>query len=226
MITVADVKSDEEVKAIMFIAESQIEALGFTEHSVRHSSIVSKWAGEILEQIGADEHSVELVRIAGYLHDIGNSVNREDHAQSGALLAYKILTRMGMEYRDAAAIMMAIGNHDENQGLPVSDITAALIIADKADVHKSRVRSNTTLMRMDNWGNLNIHDRVNLAAEKSGVTVDKQAREIILNIVIDTDKCPVMDYFEIYFKRMQLSSRAADFLGWKFVLIINDVRLL
>lgn len=211
MITVADVKSDEEVKAIMFIAESQIEALGFTEHSVRHSSIVSKWAGEILEQIGADEHSVELVRIAGYLHDIGNSVNREDHAQSGALLAYKILTRMGMEYRDAAAIMMAIGNHDENQGLPVSDITAALIIADKADVHKSRVRSNTTLMRMDNWGNLNIHDRVNLAAEKSGVTVDKQAREIILNIVIDTDKCPVMDYFEIYFKRMQLSRRAADF---------------
>ncbi len=226
MITVADVKSDEEVKAIMFIAESQIEALGFTEHSVRHSSIVSKWAGEILEQIGADEHSVELVRIAGYLHDIGNSVNREDHAQSGALLAYKILTRMGMEYRDAAAIMMAIGNHDENQGLPVSDITAALIIADKADVHKSRVRSNTTLMRMDNWGNLNIHDRVNLAAEKSGVTVDKKAREIILNIVIDTDKCPVMDYFEIYFKRMQLSRRAADFLGWKFVLIINDVRLL
>lgn len=226
MITVADVKSDEEVKAIMFIAESQIEALGFTEHSVRHSSIVSKWAGEILEQIGADEHSVELVRIAGYLHDIGNSVNREDHAQSGALLAYKILTRMGMEYRDAAAIMMAIGNHDENQGLPVSDITAALIIADKADVHKSRVRSNTTLMRIDNWGNLNIHDRVNLAAEKSGVTVDKQAREIILNIVIDTDKCPVMDYFEIYFKRMQLSRRAADFLGWKFVLIINDVRLL
>ena len=226
MITVADVKSDEEVKAIMFIAESQIEALGFTEHSVRHSSIVSKWAGEILEQIGADEHSVELVRIAGYLHDIGNSVNREDHAQSGALLAYKILTRMGMEYRDAAAIMMAIGNHDENQGLPVSDITAALIIADKADVHKSRVRSNTSLMRIDNWGNLNIHDRVNLAAEKSGVTVDKKAREIILNIVIDTDKCPVMDYFEIYFKRMQLSRRAADFLGWKFVLIINDVRLL
>ncbi len=226
MITVADVKNDEEVKAIMFMAESQIEALGFTEHSVRHSSIVSKWAGEILEQIGADEHRVELVRIAGYLHDIGNSVNREDHAQSGAILAYKILTRMGMEYKDAAAIMMAIGNHDENQGLPVSDITSALIIADKADVHKSRVRHNTTLMRIDNFGNLNIHDRVNLAAEKSGVSVDKTTREIILSIVIDTEKCPVMDYFEIYFKRMQLCRRAADFLGWKFVLIINDVRLL
>ncbi len=226
MITVADVKSDEEVKAIMYMAESQIEALGFTEHSVRHSSIVSKWAGDILEQIGADEHRIELAKIAGYLHDIGNSVNREDHAQSGALLAYKILTRMGMDYRDAAAIMMAIGNHDENQGLPVSDVTAALIIADKADVHKSRVRSNTTLMRIENWGNLNIHDRVNLAAEKSGITVNRGTGEIILNIIIDTDKCPVMDYFEIYFKRMQLSRRAADFLGWKFALIINDVRLL
>lgn len=226
MITVADVKSDEEVKAIMYMAESQIEALGFTEHSVRHSSIVSKWAGEILEQIGGDAHRVELARIAGFLHDIGNSVNREDHAQSGAILAYHILTRMGMEYKDAADIMMAIGNHDEHQGLPVSDITSALIIADKADVHKSRVRSNTTRMNVTNISELNIHDRVNLAAEKSGVSVEKQTREIILNIVIDTEKCPVMDYFEIYFKRMQLCRRAADFLGWKFVLIINDVHFL
>ena len=226
MITYSDVRNDEEVKAIMYMAESQIEALGFTEHSVRHSSIVSKWAGEILEQIGADEHRVELARIAGFLHDIGNSVNREDHAQSGAILAYKILTRLGMEYKDAAEIMMAIGNHDENQGLPVSDITSALIIADKADVHKSRVRTNTTRMSVTNISQLNIHDRVNLAAEKSGVSVDKETREIILKIIIDTEKCPVMDYFEIYFKRMQLCRRAADFLGWKFVLIINDVRFL
>ena len=226
MITYSDVRNDEEVKAIMYMAESQIEALGFTEHSVRHSSIVSKWAGEILEQIGADEHRVELARIAGFLHDIGNSVNREDHAQSGAILAYKILTRLGMEYKDAAEIMMAIGNHDENQGLPVSDITSALIIADKADVHKSRVRTNTTRMSVTNISQLNIHDRVNLAAEKSGVSVDKETREIILNIIIDTEKCPVMDYFEIYFKRMQLCRGAADFLGWKFVLIINDVRFL
>lgn len=223
MITVTDVKNDAEVKAIMYMAENQIEALGFTEHSVRHSSIVSKWAGEILSALGADAHRVELVRIAGYLHDIGNSVNREDHAQSGALLAYNILTRMGLDYRDAAEIMMAIGNHDEGQGLPVSDITAALIIADKADVHKSRVRSNTTRMSTDN---LNIHDRVNLAAEKSVVYVDKETNEIVLNIVIDTEKCPVMDYFEIYFKRMQLCRRAADFLGSRFVLIINNVRLL
>lgn len=223
MITIADVKNDEEVKAIMSIAESQIEALGFTEHSVRHSSIVSKWAGDILEGVGGEAHRVELARIAGYLHDIGNSVNREDHAQSGALLAYNILTRMKMKYLDAAEIMMAIGNHDEKQGLPVSDVTAALIIADKADVHKSRVRSNITRLNTDG---LNIHDRVNLAAEKSLVYVDKGSGEIVLNIVIDTDKCPVMDYFEIYFKRMQLSRKAADFLGKKFVLIINGVRLL
>ena len=223
MITVADVKNDEEVKVIMAIAESQIEALGFTEHSVRHSSIVSKWAGDILSAIGAQPRRVELVQIAGYLHDIGNSVNREDHAQSGALLAYNILTRMGMEYKEAAEIMMAIGNHDEKQGLPVSDLTAALIIADKADVHKSRVRTNITRMSM---GNLNIHDRVNLAAEKSFVQVDTETNEIVLNITIDTDLCPVMDYFEIYFNRMQLCRRAADFLDRKFVLIINNVRLL
>ena len=223
MITVAEIKNDEEVKVIMSIAESQIEALGFTEHSVRHSSIVSKWAGEILDSIGAEQMRVELAQIAGYLHDIGNSVNREDHAQSGALLAYNILTRMGMPYKEAAEIMMAIGNHDEQQGLPVSDITAALIIADKADVHKSRVRTNITRMSM---GNLNIHDRVNLAAEKSFVHVDEKTNEIILNITINTDLCPVMDYFEIYFKRMQLCRRAADFLDRKFGLMINNVRLL
>ena len=222
MITVTDIKNDEEVKVIMAIAESQIEALGFTEHSVRHSSIVSKWAGEILSAIGAQPRRVELVQIAGYLHDIGNSVNREDHAQSGALLAYNILTRMGMEYKEAAEIMMAIGNHDESQGLPVSDLTAALIIADKADVHKSRVRTNITRMSM---GNLNIHDRVNLAAEKSFVYVNKDTNEIVLNITINTELCPVMDYFEIYFKRMQLCRRAADFLGKKFALIINNVQL-
>lgn len=223
MITVAEIKNDEEVKVIMSIAESQIEALGFTEHSVRHSSIVSKWAGEILDSIGAEQRRVELAQIAGYLHDIGNSVNREDHAQSGALLSYNILTRMGMPYKEAAEIMMAIGNHDEQQGLPVSDITAALIIADKADVHKSRVRTNITRMSM---GNLNIHDRVNLAAEKSFVHVDEKTNEIILNITINTDLCPVMDYFEIYFKRMQLCRRAADFLDRKFGLMINNVRLL
>ena len=128
-----------------------------------------------------------------------------------------------MAYKDAADVMMAIGNHDESEGIPVSDLTAALILADKADVHKSRVRKNLTNVSMEN---INIHDRVNLAAERSILSVDENAKEIILNITIDTNKCPVMDYFEIYFKRMQLCRRAADFLERKFVLIINDVRFL
>ena len=223
MITVADIKNDEEVKVIMSIAESQIEALGFTEHSVRHSSIVSKWAGEILAAIGAEQRRIELAQIAGYLHDIGNSVNREDHAQSGALLAYNILTRIGLEYKEAAEVMMAIGNHDESQGLPVSDLTAALIIADKADVHKSRVRTNITRMSM---GNLNIHDRVNLAAEKSFVSVDENTSEIILNITINTELCPVMDYFEIFLERMILCRKAAEFFHLSFKLDINGVNVL
>lgn len=205
----------------MYMAENQIEALGFTEHSVRHSSIVSNWAGEILRGIGADEHRVELAKIAGYLHDIGNSINRDNHAQSGAILAYKILTRMGMSYMDAADVMMAIGNHDEHEGLPVSDITSALILADKADVHKSRVKNT-----INDVFKANIHDRVNLAAERSFVKVENEGKTIALHIEIDTAICSVMDYFEIYFGRMQLSRKAAEFLGCRFALVINGVALL
>lgn len=218
MVKIEDIKSDPEVIAIMTMSARQIEALGFTEHSIRHSSIVSKWSGDILRELGEPIERVRLAEIAGYLHDIGNAVCREDHNQSGALMAYRILTRMGMDYYDALDIMMAIGNHDEKVGLPVSDISSALILADKADVHKSRVKH----VRDDN----NIHDRVNLAAEKSYLTVDKDTREITLHITINTTLCPVMDYFEIYFKRMQLCRRAAEFLKGKFSLIINDLQLL
>lgn len=223
MITISDIKNDEEVKAIMYTSEMQIEALGFTEHSIRHASIVSKWAGDVLRGINSKQERITLAEIAGYLHDMGNSVNRFNHAQTGALIAYNILTRIGMPYKDASEIMMAIGNHDESEGLPVSDITAALILADKADVHKSRVRKNLTNVSMEN---INIHDRVNLAAERSLLSVDDKKGEIVLNITIDTSKCPVMDYFEIYFKRMQLCRRAADFLERKFVLVINGLRFL
>lgn len=215
MINVKAVKSDAEVVAIMKVAETQIEMLGYTEHSTRHSSIVSKWAGDILRKTGADERDINLAEIAGYLHDVGNSVSRVDHAQSGAILAYKILTRMGMDYLSASEIMMAIGNHDETSGVPVSKISAALIIADKADVHKSRVR---------NVGNRadNIHDRVNLAAESSFVSVDEMEKQISIEIKINTEVCEIMDYFEIYHKRMQLCRRAANFLGYKFGLKINE----
>ncbi len=219
MITLKDIKEDKEVKTIMYMSEKQIEALGFTEHSVRHSSIVSKWSGEILKAIGCAERRVQLAEIAGYLHDIGNVVCRVDHAQSGSLIAYNLLAKMGMDFQEAAEVMMAIGNHDESVGLPVSDISAALIIADKSDVHKSRVRKNITRSSVKS-----IHDKVNLAAERSFLSYDNPD-EIDLNITIDTSFVSVMDYFEIYFGRMQLCRRAAEFLGKKFSLIINDVKL-
>jgi metal-dependent HD superfamily phosphatase/phosphodiesterase len=221
MIGIKDVKNDSEVRAIMQIAETQIEALGFTEHSTRHSSIVSKWAGDILRKIGASEREVNLAEIAGYLHDLGNSISRYEHAQSGALLAYNILTRMGMDYLSASEVMMAIGNHDEENGVPVSKISAALIIADKADVHKSRVRKEVVRVGADS-----IHDRVNLAAESSFVTVNNDDKSISIEIVINNEMCEVLDYFEIYHKRIQLCRRASNFLGYKFGLKINGNTLI
>ena len=215
MISVKEVKKNEEVDAVMKIAQQQIENIGYTEHSVRHASIVSKRAGELLKKTGGKEREIALAEIAGYLHDIGNAINRSEHAQTGALLAYKILTGMGMDYLSAAEIMMAIGNHDEEKGLPVSKISAALIIADKADVHKSRVKKGK-MSRPDD-----IHDRVNLAAESSFISVDEEKKRIAIEITINTKMCQVMDYFEIYHKRMQLCRRAAAFLGYEFGLIIN-----
>ena len=225
MLTVKELKNDEEIQELIKITEVQLEILGYTEHSNRHLSIVANWAGEILKKIGATEREIHLVEIAGYLHDIGNAVNRYDHSQSGALLSYQILTKKGMSYRDAAEIMLAIGNHDETHGEPVSTISAALILADKADVHKSRVRKNKNGQPRANIES-DIHDRVNLAAESSFLEVDKENKIIMLNIIIDTKICSVMDYFEIYFYRMNLCKRAAKFLGYKFSLKINNVVLL
>ena len=221
MLDLATIRRDSEVEAIMEMSEKQIEALGFTEHSRRHAGIVSKWSGEILRALGKTEERVRLAEIAGYLHDIGNCINRKDHAQSGAILSYKILTRLGMSAPDAAEIMMAIGNHDEQYGQPVSDVSSALIIADKADVHKSRVKNAVR----DGYI-ANIHDRVNLAAERSFVKVEEDGKVIALHIEIDTAICSVMDYFEIYFGRMQLSRKAAEFLSCRFSLVINGAVLL
>ncbi len=220
MLELSVLKADKEVEAIMMMSERSIEALGFTEHSRRHSGIVSKWSGDILRALEKSEEQIRLAEIAGYLHDIGNCINRQDHAMSGASLAYRILIRLGASYDDAAQVMAAIGNHDESFGLPVSDISAALILADKADVHKSRVKKF-----IDDALNANIHDRVNLAAERSYLLTDKQNASITLHIEIDTALCSVMDYFEIYFKRMQLCRRAADYLHCKFSLVINGTNL-
>lgn len=219
MITVQDIRNSEEVKTFLSIAEKQMQVLGYTEHSFRHVSLVSENAGRILEQLGHSEREVELTKIAGYMHDIGNAVNRTDHAHSGAILAYGMLIRMGMDYGEAGEIMHAIGNHDERTGTAVSNISAALVLADKSDVHRSRVR-NTDFATFD------IHDRVNYAVEKSVITVDKEAKTADLVLQIDTAICPVMDYFEIFLARMTMNRRAAAFLGLHFQLLINGSKLI
>ena len=220
MVTLKTVKQNEEVKALIKTTEKQIDALNYTEHSNRHSAIVASWTGMILREIGESAKVIRLGEIAGYLHDIGNAVSRYDHAGSGALLAYRILKDMGMNYEDACEIMMAIGNHDEKNGVPVSIISSALIIADKSDVHKSRVKDK--LLNE----NTNIHDRVNLAVNLSYVNVDKDKKRIDTIIETDTNVCSVSDYFEIYHHRMLMCSKAAELLGYKYGLIINDVRVL
>ena len=192
---------------------------GYTEHSHRHISIVSKRAGDILQELGYPERTVELARIAGYLHDIGNCVNRTDHAHSGAILAYEILKDMGMPVEERTEIMMAIGNHDEQTGTAVNDISAAVILADKSDVHRERVR-NTNLSTFD------IHDRVNYAVTNAELKIDSETRKIILNLKIDTNLCPVLDYFEIFMDRTMMSKYAAKFLKIWFELVINDTKLL
>ena len=219
MITLEDVKNNEDVQALIQAAQKQLNSLGYTEHSVRHVGIVSQRAGHILETLGYPEDRVELAKIAGYLHDIGNCINRKDHAHSGAILAYNILKDMGMNVNDRTEIMMAIGNHDEETGTAVSDISAALILADKSDVHRDRV-VNTNL------GTFDKHDRVNYAVTNAKLIINNEERKITLNLQIDTELCPVLDYFEIFIDRMIMSKYAAKFLKVWFELIINNTKLL
>lgn len=219
MITLEDVIKNEEVQALVQGAQKQLNSLGYTEHSSRHVGIVSKRAGEILEALGYPKERVELAKIAGYLHDIGNCVNRNDHAQSGAILAYNILKDVGMSVTDRTEIMMAIGNHDEGTGTAVSDISAALILADKSDVHRDRV-VNT------NIGTFDKHDKVNYAVTDAKLIINKEDRKITLKIEIDTELCPVLDYFEIFIDRMIMSKYAAKYLKIWLELIINDTKLL
>ena len=219
MITLKDVKENPEVDALIRGAQKQLNAMGYTEHGHRHISIVSKRAGDILEKLGYPERTVELTRIAGYMHDIGNCINRIDHAHSGAILAYNILKEMGMSVDERTEIMMAIGNHDEKTGNAISDISAALILADKSDAHRDRV-TNKNLSTFD------IHDRVNYAVTNTNLTLDAEERKIILDLTIDNKICPVLDYFEIFMDRTMMSKYAAKFLKVWFELIINDTKLL
>ncbi len=219
MITLEEVKNNTEVQALIEGTQKQLNVLGFTEHSIRHISIVSKRAADILQTFGYSKERIELAKIAGYLHDIGNCVNRVDHAQSGALLAYNILKDMGMNDKARIDIMMAIGNHDEQTGTAVSDISAALILADKSDVHRDRV-VNTNIATFGK------HDRVNYAVTHTRLDLDKENRKVILNINIDTEICPVLDYFEIFMDRTMMSKYAAKYLGVWFELVINQTKLL
>lgn len=219
MITLEDVRQNEELKQLILSSQKQLNALGYTEHSTRHIGIVSLRAGEVLKTLDYPEERIELAKIAGYMHDIGNCVNRVDHAHTGAILAYQILKDMGMDAAKRTEIMMAIGNHDEQTGTAVSDISAALILADKSDVHRDRVVNH-------NMSTFDKHDKVNYAVTNSEFIIDKENRKVILNLTIDTKISPVLDYFEIFMERTMMSKYAAKYLGIWFELIINDTKLL
>lgn len=211
-------KKDPEVISYINQADKYLGVIGYTEHGSRHARLVAKNARNILSELGYNTRLQELGSIAGYLHDIGNVISREQHEQIGAVIAKDILSRLQLAPKDIAEIIAALGNHHEEGGNPISEISAALILADKADVHRSRVR-NPEFIKFD------IHDRVNFAVKKSVLSVDKAKKTITFNLTIDTNISPVMEYFEIFLSRMLISRRAADFLGCKFDLVINNNKL-
>ena len=219
MITYESLKHNEEIRTYIRRADDSLKALGYTEHSFAHVTRVSETAADILTQLDYDAHTVELTRIAGYLHDIGNLVNRVDHSQSGALMAFRILDHMGMPPEDIATVITAIGNHDEGTGVPVSGVAAALILADKSDVRRTRVRN-------EDFATFDIHDRVNYSVTSSKLLLDKQQRTVTLTLVLDTEVASVMSYFEIFLGRMVLCRKAADKLGLQFKLNINGQMLI
>ena len=217
--TFEQVRSDEAVRTYIARADMTLEALGFTEHSFAHVTMVAHRAAYILETIGCDERTVELAKIAGYLHDIGNVINRVDHSQSGAVMAFRILDRMDFPPEEIAVIISAIGNHDEGTGIPVNQVAAALIVADKSDVRRSRVRNPEDVQ-------VDIHDRVNYSATHSNLTVDSEGKTLTLEIEVDTTISSPMEYLEIFMKRMLLCRSAADKLGLRFSLQINGQTLI
>ncbi len=213
-----DIRKNEEIKTYIRKADESMNAMGYTEHGFAHVTRVAEIASEILEDLDFSEREIELASIAGYLHDIGNVVNRNDHAQSGAVMAFRILDKLGADAEEVATIVTAIGNHDEHAAFPVNSVAAALMIADKSDVRYTRVR-NRDIASFD------IHDRVNYAVKESKVSViDKKYIE--LRLKLDTDVCSVMDYFEIFLGRMVLCRKAAEKLGVEFQLVMNGQRVI
>lgn len=213
--TYEEICRDTAVRVYIAQADASLNALGFTEHSFPHVTKVACMAGDVLQKLGHDARTVELAKIAGFLHDIGNVVNRVDHSQSGAVMAFRILDRMEFPPEEIAAIISAIGNHDEGTGVPVSALAAALILADKSDVRRTRVRDKSDIYT-------DIHDRVNYAVTDSLLEVFPEEQQILLSLTIDTAISPVMEYFEIFMKRMLLCRKAAEKLGCIFHLKINE----
>ena len=219
MITFADIKKNEAIKTYIQSADAVMNAMKFTEHGFAHAGIASHVANHILTALDYDDRTCELASIAGYMHDIGNSINRHEHAQSGGAMAFALLNQLGMDAAETAMIVTAIGHHDEGSGGPVHPISAALIIADKSDVRRSRVRDKADIA-------IDIHDRVNYAVTDSELEVFPTEKIIRLGLTIDTRICPVMEYFEIFLSRMMLCRKAAEYLGCRFTLDINGTKLL
>ena len=217
--TYEKIKANPAINTYITRADESLVALGFTEHSFAHVTRVAETAGYILSELGYSEHDVELAKIAGYMHDLGNLVNRIDHSQSGAVMAFRILDNMNMPPEDIATVVTAIGNHDEGTGVPVNAVSAALILADKSDVRRSRVR-NSDISSFD------IHDRVNYSVKKSKLKINEEHTIVKLKLEIDTRYGSIMDYFEIFLGRMVMCRKAAEKLGLQFKLIINEQQLI
>ena len=213
------VRDDHDVKIYIAEQNKSMKALHFTEHSFAHVGLVAYRTAEILEALGEDDHSIDLAMTAAWLHDIGNIVNRSEHSQSGAIMAFHVLSRMGVPAEDIAPIICAIGNHDEGNGVPVSDIAAAVILADKSDVRRNRVQE-------DDNSNFDIHDRVNYSVTESRLAVDKEKQTITLELAIDNQYSEIGEYFQIFMPRMLLCKSAAEHLKLKFDLYINGQKLM
>ena len=219
MVTYEDIRRNPDVRALIEAGNHALDMVGYTDHGYAHVGVTAKAAGDILEALDYDARTCELARIAGYMHDIGNMINRYDHAQSGAVMAFTILTKLGMPPDEIAVITCAIGNHDEKTAVPVNAVSSVLILADKMDVRRTRVRDPRNI-------DVDIHDRVNFAVTDARWELNLERKDLTLRVTIDNTICPVMDFFEIFLDRMLLCRKAADFLGLTFRLEINGSPLL
>ena len=215
----SDLKENKEIKALIEKGNSNLGVLGYTDHSQAHAALVANRTADILKKLGYKKSRIELAKMAGYMHDIGNAINRSHHAEYGAILAYDILKETDMDEKDRLTIVSAISHHDESTGEAVDDISAALIIADKTDVRRNRVREKPK-------ANFDVHDRVNYAVTKSDLEILPEKKLIVLSLEIDEKICTMYEYFEIFLGRMMMCRKASEILGVKFRLQVNGNKVL